>query len=70
MTFYLTGAIIVCGILLHAFLRDTSTPKTHLGSWVVLIVGTILWPIVLPSIIRKRLHKERPLDLDLSELKS
>jgi hypothetical protein len=64
MTLYLAGATVVFGILLNAFLRDTTTPKTHVASWLVLAIATIAWPIVLPSMIRKRLQKDRVLELD------
>jgi hypothetical protein len=64
MTLYLTGAILVFGISLQAFLKDTSTPKTHRLSWLVLIYASLLWPITLPSIIRKKLAKPAPVSLE------
>jgi hypothetical protein len=57
MVLYFGGAFLVFGILLHAFLHDESTPKTHWQSWMCIIIATIIWPIVLPSIIRKKLSK-------------
>ncbi|HEY9627965.1 MAG TPA: hypothetical protein V6C84_11735 [Coleofasciculaceae cyanobacterium] len=64
MTLYITGAAVVFGTLLHAFLKDTTTPKTHVASWMVLAVATILWPIALPSMIRKRLQRTETFNLD------
>jgi uncharacterized membrane protein len=61
MALYFTGASLVFGILLNAFIKDSSTPKTDVTSWLVLIIATLLWPIVLPGIIRKKLRKPAPL---------
>jgi hypothetical protein len=63
MTLYITGAVLVFGYSLQAFLRDTSTPKTDRLSWLVLIVASVLWPIALPSIVRKKLKKPVPVVL-------
>lgn len=64
MTLYITGALLVFGFSLQAFLKDTSTPKTDRLSWLVLILASLFWPIVLPSIIRKRLSKTAPVVLE------
>ncbi|NJR66745.1 MAG: hypothetical protein HC772_17855, partial [Leptolyngbyaceae cyanobacterium CRU_2_3] len=58
MNLYFTGAALVFGIVLNAFLKDDSTPKTHVASWAVLVIATLLWPVALPSMIRKRLRRE------------
>jgi hypothetical protein len=63
MTLYVTGALLVFGFSLQAFLRDTSTPKTDRLSWMVLIVASLFWPITLPSIVRKKLKKPAPVAL-------
>lgn len=63
MTLYITGAFVVFGLLLRAFLKDASTPKTDRRSWLVILVATALWPLVLPSIIRKKLFKPAPAPL-------
>ncbi|GAB4227359.1 MAG: hypothetical protein Kow00121_56000 [Elainellaceae cyanobacterium] len=55
MMTYLMGATCTCGILLSAFLSDHTTLKTDMRSWIVLLIGTSLWFLVLPSIIGKRL---------------
>lgn len=57
MTLYITGATVVFGLLLRAFLKDASTSKTNRLSWLVIVVATAFWPVVLPSIIRKRFAK-------------
>jgi uncharacterized membrane protein YczE len=64
MTLYFTGATLVFGILLNAFLKDTTTPKNHVTSWIFLAVAAILWPIAFPSMLRKRLQRTEVLNLD------
>jgi hypothetical protein len=64
MTLYFTGAALVFSLLLNAFLKDDTTPKTHAASWVVLAIATVFWPLTLPSMVRKRLQKEAPFELD------
>ncbi len=64
MTLYFTGAAVVFGILINAFLKDATTPKNHVASWIFLTVATLLWPIALPSMIRKRFQRAEVLDLD------
>ncbi len=63
MTLYFTGATLVFGILLGAFLRDNSTPKSDVTSWLVVLIGTLVWPLVLPSMILKQLPKRVALKL-------
>jgi hypothetical protein len=63
MTLYLTGATLVFGILLRAFLKDKSTPKSDVISWLVVLIGTLAWPLVLPSMILKQLPKRVALKL-------
>ena len=53
MILYFTGAALTFGILLNAFLKDRSTPKTDLVSWLVVGVGSLIWFITLPCILRK-----------------
>lgn len=45
---YLIGAFIVFLVFLQSFLRDKTTPKNHKGSWKVLGLAAIFWPIVVP----------------------
>jgi hypothetical protein len=63
MTLYFTGATLVFGILLNAFLKDNSTPKSDVTSWLVVLIGTLVWPLVLPSMILKQLPKRVALKL-------
>jgi hypothetical protein len=57
MVLYATGALFVFGLSLHTFLKDASTPKTDRLSWIIMIIATVFWPLVLPSIVRKKLLK-------------
>jgi hypothetical protein len=63
MTLYFTGATLVFGILLSAFLKDNSTSKSDVTSWLVVSIGTLAWPLVLPSMILKKLPKRAALKL-------
>jgi hypothetical protein len=46
--FYLIIAITVFGLWSWLFWKDTTTPKTHLVSWVVIFIAPWFWPLVLP----------------------
>jgi hypothetical protein len=63
MILYFTGATLVFGILLSAFLKDNSTSKSDVTSWLVVLIGTLVWPLVLPSMILKKLPKRVALKL-------
>lgn len=63
MTLYFTGATLVFGILLSAFLKDSSASKSDVTSWLVVLVGTLAWPLVLPSMVLKQLPKRVALKL-------
>ncbi|NEP47291.1 MAG: hypothetical protein F6K35_52160 [Okeania sp. SIO2H7] len=60
---YLCGALASSGIWLSAFLKDETTPKTDVASWVVILVATMIWPLSVPLSIRERQakHDEFPL---------
>ena len=45
---YVVAAFIVFLVFLQSFLRDKTTPKHHKGSWKVLGLAAIFWPIVVP----------------------
>jgi hypothetical protein len=60
MILYTSGAFLVFSLSLRAFLKDDSTPKNDLVSWLVVLVATVFWPLVLPSILRKKLLKSAP----------
>lgn len=55
MAIYLVGATLTFSTCLNAFLKDSSTSKTDLNSWLVLLFATALWPVALPSVVRKKL---------------
>ena len=48
INWYWTIALMVFIYWLMIFLQDTSTSKTHLVSWLVLLIAPLFWPIVLP----------------------
>lgn len=54
MVTYLAGVGFTVAILLNAFLKDASTPKTDVLSWLLLVVSSLLWFVFLPLILRKR----------------
>jgi hypothetical protein len=68
MTLYFTGTFLALSILLNAFAKDDTTPKTQVRSWMYLIIAAVLWPITLPSMIRKKLQTQPSLDLSETEL--
>jgi hypothetical protein len=64
LAIYGTGSLAVFSIGLNAFLKDDSTPNTHITSWVVLGLATVLWPLVLPSMLRaKSVSRDRNMPL-------
>lgn len=48
INWYWTIALIVFIHWFTIFLQDTSTLKTDLMSWLVLLIAPLFWPIVLP----------------------
>jgi hypothetical protein len=64
MALYITGALLVFGFSLHAFVKDISTSKADRLSWGVLIIATVFWPLVLPSMVRKKFFKPSPIALE------
>ena len=48
INWYYTIALMVFIYWLIVFLQDSSTSKTDLLSWSVLLIAPLLWPIVLP----------------------
>ena len=45
---YLTVSVTVFLYWLGLFIADKSTPKTHLTSWLTLLIAPLFWPIVVP----------------------
>jgi competence protein ComGC len=54
---YFLVVLLVFVWLLSAFVSDRSTPKTDLRSWIVLLIASALWPIMLPNLIRVLFRK-------------
>ena len=48
---YLTVSLAVFLYWLGLFIADKSTPKTHLASWLILLIAPLFWPIVVPASI-------------------
>lgn len=55
MVLYLIGSTLTFGLLMSAFLQDKSTSKSDILSWLVVTVGSLIWFVCLPFIIRKKL---------------
>jgi uncharacterized membrane protein len=45
---YLLIALVVLCFWLWLFWQDHTTPKTHLTSWLVILIAPWFWPIVIP----------------------
>jgi polyferredoxin len=45
---YFSIAFIVFCVWFKSFLNDTATSKKDLISWIALLMGPLIWPIVLP----------------------
>ena len=48
MISYFSIALIVFLVWFKSFWNDTATSKKDLISWIVLIIGPLVWPVVLP----------------------
>ncbi|NJM56472.1 MAG: hypothetical protein HC857_02015 [Synechococcales cyanobacterium RU_4_20] len=54
------GWAIAFGVYLTFWMRDRTTPMTDPGSWLVLLLASCFWPIVLPiSVITELLPRWR-----------
>ncbi len=53
MTVYFSGAALLFSIYMTAFLRDTTTSKGDVASWIVIAIATLLWPITLPISLKE-----------------
>ncbi len=54
---YITVASAVFVYWLGLFIADTSTPKNHVDSWLVLLIAPWFWPIVVPMSILELTRK-------------
>ncbi|GAB4381399.1 MAG: hypothetical protein Kow00121_39830 [Elainellaceae cyanobacterium] len=59
MVTYLIGATFTFGTLFTIFMKDSSTSKTDITSWAVLIVATLFWFFTLPFVIQKQVQRMR-----------
>lgn len=48
MIIYLLGALTTGTLLLVAFLMDETTSIASIGSWLVVLVASLMWPLALP----------------------
>lgn len=53
MTVYFSGAAVLFSIYMAAFLRDTTTSKGDVASWIVIAIATLFWPITLPISLKE-----------------
>jgi len=60
MMTYLIGTGFTFGVLLNALLKDSSIPNTHVRSWLVLGVASLLWFVTLPCVVRKKFAAANP----------
>lgn len=54
---YLVTAGMFFLVLFAAFWLDSSTSKRHSLSWIVVLVGSLFWGVVLPLALAERLRK-------------
>jgi hypothetical protein len=54
---YATISVTVFCYWLGLFIADKSTPKTHIASWLILLIAPLFWPIVLPVSIVELITK-------------
>ena len=45
---YFSIALIVFLVWFKTFWNDTATSKKDLISWIALVIGPLVWPVVLP----------------------
>ena len=48
MISYFSIALIVFIVWFKCFWNDTATSKNDLISWIALVIGPLVWPVVLP----------------------
>ena len=58
---YVTGCLVTFCLYLVVFLKDGTTQKSNLDSWIYLFIASIIWPLSLPlscwELIKKALSK-------------
>lgn len=74
MIIYVLGALTTGTLLLVAFLMDETTPMASLGSWLVVLVASLMWPLALPlsglELWRSRNRPSPSLDFEQIEVSS
>lgn len=74
MIIYLLGALTTGTLLLVAFLMDQTTPVANIGSWLVVLVASLMWPLALPlsglELWRSRNRTSPVLDFEQIEVSS
>lgn len=74
MIIYLLGALTTSTLLLVAFLMDETTSIANIGSWLVVLVASLMWPLALPLSgleLRRSRHRAAPtLDFEQVEVSS
>lgn len=55
--YYFLISLLVFAFWLRAFIADSTTDKRDPTSWLVLIIGTSLWPLVLPFAYLELMNK-------------
>lgn len=51
---YAMPAAIVFLITTDALLKDSTTPSDSVEMWVFILIASLIWPLTLPSILRKK----------------
>ena len=57
VSIYLLTAGLFFVLLLSAFWLDRSTSKRHQLSWIIVLIGSLFWGIVLPLAVIERSRK-------------
>ena len=58
MISYFSIALIVFLVWFKSFWNDTATSKNDLISWIALVIGPLVWPVVLPLSILQIARKK------------
>ena len=67
---YFSIALIVFVVWFIVFWNDTSTSKKDLLSWVALLLGPLVWPVVLPISLLQITSRKSVVQATKSEQKS
>jgi polyferredoxin len=67
---YFSISLIVFVVWFIVFWKDTSTSKKDLLSWVALLLGPLVWPVVLPLSFLQIISRKSVVQATKSEQKS